>query len=166
MQALAGPGGRIFVLYRAAREGIHRDMILLTSEARGHTFEAQVLHRWELAACPMSSAALTAHGSDVLAAWQTEDQLFMTHLGESIKPTAFPGEGRPRKHPALAVAPDGRMLVAYVEGASWGTSGTLVWQVLGPGRRPLGPAQYRDDLPTWSFPAAFVGPDGRLEIIY
>src|SRR5260370_28377236 len=55
MRAFADRHGMVYVLYRAATEGVHRDMYLLTSSNKCPPFLAQRLQQWETSSCPISS---------------------------------------------------------------------------------------------------------------
>jgi hypothetical protein len=57
MAMFADRRGVVRMLYRSATENIHRDIYLLTSLDRGHTFDGRQLHLCEENACPMSSMA-------------------------------------------------------------------------------------------------------------
>ncbi|MGI9071809.1 MAG: hypothetical protein ACR2JB_10980, partial [Bryobacteraceae bacterium] len=53
MGAVADQKGNLYLLYRSAREVIHRDMYLLVSQDRGMTFPAMDVQPWDIGACPM-----------------------------------------------------------------------------------------------------------------
>jgi len=71
--------------------------------------------------------------SGVVAAWETDGQIYFTSLKSGTdsftKPQAAPGTGRERKHPALAVNARGEAIVVWTEGTGWERGGALVWQV-------------------------------------
>ena len=46
-------------------------MYLLRSQAGTSSFEGELLHPWEINACPMSSMDYAGSGRQVIAAWET-----------------------------------------------------------------------------------------------
>jgi hypothetical protein len=131
MGALADKEGNLYFLYRAARETIHRDMYLLVSRDRGRTFQAVELQPWEIGACPMSTGSLAEANGRVAVSWETEKQVYFAfvdaHRGLVGKPTAAPGQGANRKHPAVAIDNAGDVLLAWTEGTGWKKGGTSDW---------------------------------------
>lgn len=131
MAALATRRGDLYVMYRTARETVHRDMNLLVSTDRGNTFPATDLQRWDIGACPMTTSSLIEADARVLAAWETDKQVYfadVTRAGSStITPTAAPGTGKDRKHPAIAANLAGENLIAWTDGTGWKRGGTLNW---------------------------------------
>ena len=91
--------------------GVDRDMILLTSRDRGEHFEGRPLQPWKVTICPMSSESLVEAGTEVLAAWETQGQVYFAgstrRPGAVRSPSARPGGGN-RKHPAVADERAGR----------------------------------------------------------
>ncbi|MGI8958629.1 MAG: sialidase family protein [Bryobacteraceae bacterium] len=80
MSALADRDGNLYLLYRSARETIHRDMYLLTSRDRGMAFQAVNLHPWQIGACPMSTVSLALGNGRVLLSWETEKQVYFAAI--------------------------------------------------------------------------------------
>src|SRR2546428_3752923 len=72
MRAFADDQGSLYILYRAARESVHRDMYLLVSKDAGIKFRGSDIARWELNACPMSTASTTEARSGALVSWKTD----------------------------------------------------------------------------------------------
>ena len=54
----AATGSNVYVLYRGARDQVHRDVHALQSIDGGKTFTARSMDRWEIGACPMSSMSI------------------------------------------------------------------------------------------------------------
>src|SRR5262249_61403889 len=75
LRAFADQKGGVYVLYRAARERVHRDTYLLASKD-GIVFTGADLHGWDATTCPMSSYAFAEDSAGVLAAWETEGQVY------------------------------------------------------------------------------------------
>lgn len=170
MRALAGERGTLFVLYRAARQGIHRDMTLLVSTDRGQTFHDTTLGPWELNACPMSTGYLSDGGKQVLAAWETAGQVYFG----SIDPTSLkassripaPGDSNKRKHPAVATGPNGYVLLAWTEGTGWLKGGSLSWQLFDNAGKPIGSEGHTPGIPVWGLPSVFADKQGNFTIVY
>ena len=165
---IAAAEGRVAILYRAADDNRQRDAILLTTTDRKR-WKGTDLQPWPLDACPMSTAALIPiEKTGWLAAWQTGAQVFWSEIaanGKTGREVAAPGEAKTRKHPALAVQRDGRVLFAWSEGTGWNKGGSIRWQVYDAKGRPLGDLGKADDLPTWSLPAVAPWGDG-FAVIY
>lgn len=170
MRIFAADDGRVFVVFRSAHEKVNRDIHVLASNDFGKTFSDVVVDPWKIGVCVMSTASFTRDGDNVLAAWETEEQVRVGRFGANGKaatPTSVPGAGTKRKHPAIAVNQRGEYLVAWTEGTTWGKGGSLVWQVFAAdGKQMPNGAGRADDLPPWSIPAAFVAPDGGFGVLY
>lgn len=170
MRASVGPQGAVYVLFRAARQNVHRDLTMLVSGDRGASFETVLMDPWELQACPMTSAAMAATPEKLHLSWETKQRIYHAALEPGTAAAgalrAAPASTAPQKHPSLAVRPDGMLLLAWVEGAGWGRGGDLVWQRYGAGGRPLGEPGRVSGVPAWSFPAAFVDAEGLFHLLY
>jgi hypothetical protein len=171
MRATADRDGRLFVLFRSAEEKIHRDMWLLASDDRAATFTLSLADRWPVDTCVMSTAALIATADRVLAAWETQGQVYYGSVesatGRVAQPVAAPGGARGRKFPVVAENPGGDVLLAWTEGMGWERGGDLAWQVYGANGRPMAGATGRaSGVPVWSVVAAFADRDGRFVIVF
>lgn len=169
MRAFADDRGTAYMLYRAATEGVHRDMVLLTSSDSGKTFSGRRIHPWKLNACPMSSESIAEGAGVVEAAWETEKQIYFAKIDAraTAAPAAIAAPGQAsRKHPALAVNQRGETLLAWAEGTGWQKGGTLAWQVFDASGKPVGEKGSAQGFPTWSLPTAFTKSDGTFAIIY
>ncbi len=167
MGALAAEGGNLYMLYRGARETIHRDMYLLTSRDRGNTFQSIDLHPWQISACPMSTVSLVSGQGRVLLAWETEKQVYFAAFdtrGRNVgTPITAPGESNNRKHPAVAINRTGETLLVWTEGTGWKRRGSLAWQLFDRAGR-IGNAGSSSDLPAWDFATA-VALNNRFLVI-
>ena len=171
MRGFADAKGHIYFLYRAAGEKVHRDIYLLTSGDHGKDFEATKVHPWELMACPMSSEAFAEGPDGVVAAWETDGQVYYVGVDpakpEIGKPLAAPGAARGRKHPALAVNGKGEMILVWTEGTGWDKGGALAWQVYDKAGKPTAEKGRIDDgIPVWGLPTVVAGADGGFLIIH
>jgi hypothetical protein len=171
LRAFADSKGTAYVLYRGAKDSTQRDMYLLKSTDKGKRFRGERAHPWSINICPMSSEAFAeAPGGDVLAAWDTRGQVYFTRInaatGKRSAPVGAPGEGKGRKHPALAVNTKGETILAWTEGMGWERGGAVAWQVFDKDGKPTAERGRADGVPVWSLVGAFVRPDGRFAIVY
>jgi hypothetical protein len=170
-RALAGDGGTFYMLYRAARDGVGRDMVLLTSRDRGAHFRGATLHPWKLDGCPMSLPALARAGRGVLAAWETKGQVYFATIdpetGRWSPPASPPGGRGDRKLPVVAANARGEAILAWAEGTGWQRGGDLAWQVFDRDGRPTDRrGRVEGGIPVWSLPAVVARPDGGFTIIH
>ncbi len=171
LKAFADRQGTLYLLYRSAREKINRDMVLLTSTNHGKSFFSTVADKWTIATCPMSSEAFADSPASVTYAWETEGQVFFSHVDKKkrlpSRPIAAPGSPRGRKHPALAVNGRGETILVWTEGTGWEKGGSLAWQVFDDKGKPT-PVRGRaeDAIPTWSFAAVYAEPDDSFVILH
>ncbi|HZT37199.1 MAG TPA: sialidase family protein [Bryobacteraceae bacterium] len=166
MAIFADSQGTVRALYRSATEGVHRDMYLLSSTDEGASFQARKLHEWEINACPMSSMELAEGGGQVAGAWETKGQVYFENLtASSAAPVSGAGEGAGRKHPRIAIGPNGETLMIWTEGTGWQRGGSLAWQLYDASGRPVGEKGLASGVPAWSFGAVTPKPGGFL-IIY
>ncbi len=170
MRAFVDGRGALFVLYRAAAEAIHRNMTLLVSTDRGHTFRASEVSAWQLNACPMSTAYLSEGDRQVLAAWEKAGEVYFDTVNRQTfklsSSFAAPGHGNDRKHPAVAANSHGDVLLAWTEGTGWKQGGSLAWQLFDKSGQPLGSVGHAPGVPVWGMPSVYTGPDGNFTIIY
>ena len=158
------------LLYRAATERENRDMYLLSSNDRGQRFSGMLLDKWKLNACPMSSAALADSVMGLLAAWETQGQVFFASLDpkkpQSLAPIPATGTTGKSRHPALAANARGETLLVWTEGTGWKKGGSLAWQLYDSQRKPMGERGEAPDIPVWSLAAVVAEKDGSFSIIY
>ncbi len=170
LNVVAADGGRVFITFRSATEKVNRDIHVLASNDFGKTFEIATVDPWRVGTCVMSTAAFTAHGTSVLAAWETQNQIRVAALGGKIsdqRKLSIPGEAKSRKHPAVAVNGRGEYAVAWAEGTGWNKGGTIVWQVFDAKGKPMPDRAGRlDGLPAWSVPAVVAGKDDEFRIVH
>jgi hypothetical protein len=170
MRMLAPGEGRLHLIYRSATQQINRDVFALLSSDRGRTFTGARLHEWDINACPMTSMSLAASGRRVLAAWETDGQVFFKDVaGSAAASPQAPAGGSPdarRKHPRLAFGQDGSLLMVWTEGTAWNKGGSLAWQLYDAAGQPSGPAGARPGVPTWSVGAVAPRPAGGFVVFY
>jgi hypothetical protein len=170
MRAFSDAKGRVFMLYRSATAKVGRDTYLLASSDLGQTFRAEKLQSWNIETCPMSSFALTSSKDRVLAAWETDGQVYFAGIdGESGKhsePTAAPGASGGRKHPAVAANDRGETILVWTEGMGWNRGGSMAWQIYDRAGKLTRERGRADGVPTWSLATVVARPDGGFTIIY
>ncbi|MDQ2842643.1 MAG: glycoside hydrolase [Acidobacteriota bacterium] len=171
LDAFTDSKGQIYVLFRSARELVHRDMYLLVSKDRGESFHGSDISKWDVGYCVMSSEAFAEGRSGVWAAWETEKQI---HFGQidtgnfavaEKTPALSPGANQ--KYPALAENANGSTLLAWTEGMGWKKSGSLDWQIFDRDGKPVTQVEHGGgQVPAWSLVAAYARPDGGFTILY
>jgi hypothetical protein len=163
---IAASGPNVHVLYRAARQMVHRDIHALRSSDRGRTFIARKIDAWEIGACPMSSMTIVP-GRSATYAWEHDGNVaFGGDDARSIAPPSPDGQvaNARRKHPRVAINKAGTVLMAWAIGTGWNKGGAVGWQVFANGA-PVGEIAARDGLPVWSFPAVAAMGD-RFVLLY
>jgi len=168
--SLVDSKGTVYLLYRAATDGIERGMTLLTSRDGGEHFDTSSLDSWRFNACPMSTTTLVEGSRGVLAAWETKGQVSFTRIdresGERSPVISPRGGSESRKHPTIAVNHRGEVLVAWTEGTAWQKGGSLAWQVFDPTGQPIGPVgRLEKGVPVWGLATVVARPDGGFTII-
>lgn len=170
MGAWADAKANLYVLYRSATELVNRDIYLLSSKDRGKSFQGSDISKWNVGYCVMSTQALSEGPSGVLAAWESDKQVYFGRIdpatGKISQPAAAPGSTNDRKHPAIAANARGETLLAWTEGMGWKKGGSLAWQVFDKSGKPIGEAGHAGGVPTWSLVAAYARPDGGFTVVY
>ncbi len=166
LDALAA-GGALYVFYRAAGDGVDRDMTLLENTLEGDAFRSTRAGPWKLNACPVSTTALAAGADSVWMAWETEGQLYLARRDRLDKAVVVPGEkaGR-RKNPALAINGKGEVLLVWGDGAGWRSGGKLHWQLFDAAGRPSAVGEADDPIPDFSVATAAVRGDGGFVVVF
>lgn len=171
VKAFTDSKGTVYIIYRAATENVDRDMYVLTSKDHGATFAGQMVDRWKVDTCPMSSESFTESATGVRTAWETRGQVRSALIEpvalQAAPPASAPGDGNGRKYPVLASNANGEYIFAWTEGMGWDRGGAVAWQVYDAQGQPIpGAAGRRDGVPKWSMVAAFARPDGGFTVVY
>ena len=167
MKAFADSEGNVFALYRAASEMTNRDETLLVSRNHGADFEIAYSHGWKIAACPMSSAFVSETKTGVLAAAETHGRVFFVRVDSKIGKVSNPvSPSNKAKHPVAVANAQGQVLLAWTEGAGWGTGGSAAWQLYDSTGNPISETGQAEGVPAWSLVAAVAKPDGSFLIFY
>lgn len=165
MAIFADTKGTVRALYRSATQNVHRDIYLLTSTDHGASFQGRKLHEWEINACPMSSMDFAEARGQIAGAWETNGQVYFENLtAPSAGPVSAPGEGKGRKHPRIAMGPNGDTLMIWTEGTGWQRGGSLAWQLYDANGKAIGDKGLQASVPAWSFGAVIAKPGGFLVI--
>ncbi len=150
------------VLVRTAITQDHRSMTLYVRS--GQQWASREIDSWNIAACPMSSAALAAHDKKLLGAWETAGQLRAGWISEqAVSPVTLAPKNA--KHPAIAINQQGKILIAWVEGTGWNRGGTLAWQECDQALKPTGPQGQAAGVPVWGKAAVYAEPQGEFVIL-
>jgi hypothetical protein len=168
MNALASGDGTVSVIYRTAREMVHRDEFLLTSHDGGRIFTAQDLGPWQVGYCVMSTADLEPCRTGLLAAWEQEKQVHGATLTKGKAEVEFTPGGSTghRAHPVIAQDKNGNTLLAWTEGMGWQRGGSLAWQLYDRAGHALGPAGSAPGVPVWSLISVWARPGGGFVVMY
>ena len=161
--------GIVYVLYRSATEKVHRDIYLLKSLDRGRTFDGSDISQWNVGYCVMSSESFAESPAGVLAAWETEKQVYFGRIDPGpgkLSTIAAAGSTDNRKYPAVAANTKGEMIFAWTEGMGWKKGGSVAWQVYDKEGRPTQERGKMGGVPVWSLVAAYARPDGGFTVVY
>ena len=71
---------------------------------------------------------------------------------------------RNAKHPTLAPNAKGQTLIASLIGSAWSQAGTLHWDLLD-AKGLVTASGDGQELPIWSYPAAYAKPDGSFVVL-
>jgi hypothetical protein len=168
LETLVDPRGRLHLLYRAAGANIHRDAMWLTVGPAGASAPVR-LQPWELPACPMTTFALASAPGEIVAAWETQQQIFAARLDPAHQTvsavTPMPGTGL-RKHPAIAINAAGDQLIAWTEGTAWARGGSLAWQLFDRQGRRLASESNAGAVPVWGLVAVVARKDGSFLVLH
>ena len=168
LETLVDRGGQLNVLYRAAGESVHRDAMWLRV-SRGRAAAPIRLQAWELGACPMTTFAMAPRGGDIVAAWETQQQIYSAVLTPESRrvstPSAMSGTAL-RKHPSVAVNATGDTLYAWTEGTAWARGGTVAWELRDRAGVRLQSASAAGEVPVWSLVASVARSDGSFLLIH
>lgn len=170
MRGFSDSTGNVYFLYRAASANINRGMYVLKSGDIGERFMAHQLDNWKIDHCPMSSEAFAQGPNGVVAAWDTDGQLYFSDglfsKEKELRIYQAPGKGPLRKHPALAFNKKGDMILVWTEGTGWNRGGTLAWQVYDKNMQPMDSGRRAGAISVWGLPAVVAEADGNFTIYH
>jgi hypothetical protein len=168
LDAYVDQAGRIFVLFRSAREVVHRDMYLLESLDHGATFQGTDVSHWNVGYCVMSSEAFASGASGIFGAWETEKQVHFGSIDpQTAKATdiAVASDGANQKYPALALNGN-QLLISWIEGMGSKRGGSVHWQIVDATGQRVEETGSADGVPAWSTVAAYAKRDGSFVVLY
>lgn len=171
MKAIVDSKGAVQMLYRSATANVNRDIYLLTSNDDGKTFKGKWVQKWRINSCTMSSEALNESLLGLLAAFESENQVFFTKItpgtSEFARPTPAPGTAKDRKHPSVAANDKGETILVWTEGTGWQRGGSLAWCIFDKSGKPTRDAGRVDGgIPVWGLPTVIAAPNGDFLIIH
>ena len=119
----------------------------------------------------MSSESFAESAGGVLAAWETQGQVYYARIdprtGKRSTPIPAPGTAKNRKHPSVAANDLGEVILVWTEGTGWQKGGDLAWQVFDPSGHPTGDrGRVAGGIPMWGLATAVPRPDGGFTIIH
>jgi hypothetical protein len=158
--------GKLFVLYRTAKNGTERDTTLLTGNAEATSFTSRSLQGWHADVCPMSLFSFAQLAGHEIGAWETTDKIYCADLSEpraqfnqvNAKSLA------PQKYPSLA-AGDSQLLVTWTEGAGWNKGGVVKWKLFDKKLQPISHGNLGQS-PAWNYSTALAFPNGQYAVIF
>lgn len=172
MRAFVGDDDTLYLMYRAATNGVERDMYLVTSQDEGRSYRSERVGPWKLEACPMSTTSIGGQQM-VKAAWETDGQIYYTDAGvarrlegSGRRVVSAPGSALRRKHPGIAVNLRGETLLVWTEKTGWQKGGSVVWQIFDEKGQPTQEKGTAEGVPVWGLIALYAHPDGDFTIIY
>lgn len=169
LTAIARDGGGLAILYRIVREREDRSMVLLDRSDASSPFRTTTLDPWKVAACVMSTASFARRASDIAGAWEASGRIRFAVFGANAAPSITTASGAAEKcrHPSLACNERGERLVAWIEGMSWNTTGTLAWRLFDSAGAELDSGRGETGaVPVWDLVQAVALKDGRFAILY
>lgn len=161
LKTFVTPDGGLFTLYRAAREKSQRDVVLMTSNDGGVSFQHRDVGRWAINACPMSSFSAVSDGKQTRGAWEAEGKVYTALL--DARSDALAVSDDKSRHPSLAMNAKGETLIVWSIGTGWQKGGSLAWQVLDASGQPTARRGNQSGVPVWGFSAAHA--DGENFVI-
>lgn len=168
VETLVDAKARLQILYRAAGAMIHRDAMWLTVGPQGAAPPLK-LQPWELPACPMTTFAMAAAPGGIVAAWETQQQIYTAVLDperRSVSAVAPMAGTAIRKHPSVAINAAGDRLIAWTEGTAWRRGGSVAWALLDNKGAHTASAANAGVVPVWGLVSALARPDGRFIIFH
>lgn len=161
--------GTIYVLFRSAKELVHRDMYMLRSSDFGRTFQGNEISKWNVGACVMSTESFASGPSGTFAAWETEKQVRFGRIHPNstmVDDIVVSKTGTNEKYPSLAMNAAGTLLLAWTDGMGRNREGSLHWQTFDRANRPEGNGGSANGVLPLSSPAAYALRDGNFVVLY
>jgi hypothetical protein len=161
-------GDELLVLFRDAALPGERGIALLSIDPARHTTALLYRDPWQTETCPMSTGSFALTGTQVAVAWETEGRVKVgvreRNAGTFANARTVPASTTKsnQKHPAVFLAADGSLFVAWLEVKGWAQPGTLRWQPFEAAGQPSGPGGSQNLRSPWTRPALAATPNGIL----
>lgn len=168
LESLVDARGRLQILYRSAGGDVHRDAMWMTLGPNGAATPVR-LQPWELPACPMTTFAMAAAPDGIVAAWETQQQIYSAVLdpdGRLISTVTSMAGRALRKHPSVAINAAGDRLIAWTEGTAWARGGTVAWELRDRSGVKQASRSNAGTVPVWSLVSAIARRDGSFLILH
>jgi hypothetical protein len=168
LETLVDQKSRLQILYRSAGAMIHRDAMWITIGPQGASAPVRV-QPWELPACPMTTFAMVASPDGLVAAWETQQQVYSADLNPDRRTVSVvtPMAGAAmRKHPSVAINAAGDRLFAWAEGTAWARGGTVAWELRNLKGERVASGANAGAVPVWSLVSAIARPDGTFVVLH
>ncbi|MDB6135461.1 MAG: hypothetical protein JWM59_3704 [Verrucomicrobiales bacterium] len=156
------PDGDASVFFRSAESADHRAMTLLSNKSSG--WKSREIEPWKIMACPMSSATVMPWNSKLFGAWETAGKIRAGWISEQ-DPKFITIAAKTAKHPVAVANPQGRVLVAWVEGTGWNQGGMAAWQEFDAQLQPVNAGGRVPGVPAWGRVAAYAGQNGDFVVL-
>ncbi len=169
LDAATDEEGHVFVLFRSAKQIVHRDIYLLESKDHGTTFTGSDIAKWNVGYCVMSAEAFVNGPAGTFAAWESHKKVQFGRIDPATGqvPNAVTiNQATDEKYPALAENQAGDLLVAWTDGMGWDRGGSLSWELVNRSGKAGGDPRVIPGVPAWSLIAAYPRKDGSFEILY
>ena len=158
--------GKLYVVFRAAKKRVDRDMILLTSMDFGQTFEEQTFDTWNLSGCPRQAAQIfTGTDGEATILWKNEGETKFASVDALSKPIPLPSADG-KRGASMAVNEKGEVLMTWVTGRNRENAGVLNWQVFSADGEPTESAGSQEMAEHQTNPTAQALADGSFAVIY
>ena len=180
--AIADTKGTVHVSWRHVYPGNLRDMAVATSRDGGETFGApvRVAHdKWKINGCPHAGASMVQKGNRLWMSWYSDGD--GTNSGVRLaysddgaqsfsKPVLVSGSVLDANHPSLAIADDGRLLLAFQgrdpgKKDGWSPAGPYLVEISDSGR-PSDSIQVPGHKNSISYPVVAGGSLGRVFVAW
>ena len=160
--------GTVYVSYRGAGNNERRGQRLLASHDGGQTFSDELIHPWELRACPVSTTTLSQGPAGLTVAWETKGQVYVARVAQletRASPTGLATSRR--KNPTVAVNHRGKTLLAWGDGPGFRSGGAFHWQIFDADLNAIMERPGGDDMiPEGSVPVALALRDDTFAVIF
>src|SRR5260221_936784 len=117
----------------------------------------------------MTSFAMAATADRVVAAWETQQQIYSADLSpdrQTISGVTPMAGTAIRKHPSVAINAAGDRLFAWTEGTAWARGGTVAWELHNQKGERMASGGDAGAVPVWGLVSAIARPDGTVLILH